>query len=68
MAEDFTARFKVDISDLKANITEANKQIKLANATFKAETAGMDKWSKDADGLSAKLKQLKTQTSTHPFF
>ena len=60
MAEDFTARFKVDISDLKANITEANKQIKLANATFKAETAGMDKWSKDADGLSAKLKQLKT--------
>lgn len=60
MAEDFTARFKVDISDLKANITEANKQIKLANATFKAETAGMDKWSKDADGLSAKLKQLKS--------
>lgn len=60
MAEDFTARFKVDISDLKTNITEANKQIKLANATFKAETAGMDKWSKDADGLSAKLKQLKT--------
>lgn len=59
MAEDFTARFKVDISDLKKNITEANKEIKLANATFKAETAGMDQWSKDADGLSSKLKQLK---------
>ena len=59
MAEEFTARFKVDISDLKKNITEANKEIKLANATFKAETAGMDKWSKDADGLSSKLKQLK---------
>lgn len=60
MAEEFTAKFKVDISDLKQNIAEANKQIKLANATFKAETAGMDKWSKDADGLSSKLKQLKT--------
>ena len=59
MSEDFTARFRVDISDLKKNITEANKEIKLANATFKAETAGMDKWSKDADGLSSKLKQLK---------
>lgn len=59
MADDFTARFRVDISDLKKNITEANKEIKLANATFKAETAGMDMWSKDADGLSSKLKQLK---------
>lgn len=60
MAEEFTAKFKVDISDLKQNIAEANRQIKLANATFKAETAGMDKWAKDADGLSSKLKQLKT--------
>lgn len=60
MAEEFTAKFKLDISDLKQNISEANKQIKLANATFKAQTAGMDKWSANADGLSAKLKQLKT--------
>ena len=59
MADDFTAKFKVDISDLKSGISEATKQIKLANATFKAETAGMDKWSKDADGLSAKLRQLE---------
>ena len=58
MAEDFTAKFKVDISDLKKNISEANKEIKLANATFKSETAGMDMWSKNADGLGAKLKQL----------
>lgn len=58
MADDFTAKFKVDISDLKKNLTEANAQIKKANATFKAETAGMDKWTKDADGLSAKLEQL----------
>lgn len=58
MAEEFTAKFKVDISDLKKNISQANKEIKLANATFKSETAGMEDWSKNADGLSSKLKQL----------
>ena len=63
MAEEFTAKFKVDISDLKKNISEANKEIKLANATFKSQTAGMEKWSKDANGLSEKLKQLKTVLS-----
>lgn len=60
MAEEFTAKFKVDISDLKKNITEASKQIKLANATFKAETAGMEKWSTDADGLSKRLDNLRS--------
>lgn len=64
MADEFTAKFKVDISDLKKNISEANKQIKLANATFKAETAGMGQWSKDADGLSKKLEQLKIVLSS----
>ncbi|MBQ5641707.1 MAG: hypothetical protein IIV05_07860, partial [Ruminococcus sp.] len=58
--KNFTTKFKVDISDLKKNITEANKQIKLANATFKAETAGMTDWSKNATGLAAKLKQLNS--------
>lgn len=60
MAEEFTAKFKVDISDLKKNISDAQKEIKLADATFKAATAGMDDWTKDADGLSAKLKALST--------
>lgn len=60
MAEEFTAKFKVDISDLKKNITEASKDIKLADAAFKAATAGMDNWSKNADGLSAKLKSLNS--------
>lgn len=60
MADDFTARFRVDISDLKAGLTSARKEIKQANAEFKASTAGMDSWRKDADGLTAKLKQLDT--------
>lgn len=63
MAEEFTAKFRVDISDLKKNISDAKKEIKLADAAFKAGTAGMDDWTKDADGLSRKLDQLKTTLS-----
>ena len=53
-----TTKFSVDISELKAGIQEANRQIRLANSEFKAATGGMDDWSKSADGLSAKLRQL----------
>lgn len=53
-----TTKFKVDISDLKKGMLEARRQIRLANSEFKAATAGMDKWGKSADGISAKLKQL----------
>lgn len=55
-----TTKFRVDVSELKAGITEANKQIKLANAEFKAASSGMDNWSKSSDGISAKLRQLNT--------
>lgn len=57
-SNDVTMRFRADISDLKRGITDANNQIKLANAQFKAATAGMDDWSKSADGIRAKLAQL----------
>lgn len=33
--EDITTRYKLDISDLKKNISEANNYIKLANSEFK---------------------------------
>lgn len=58
MADEFTAKFSIDISDLKKSIKDAQQNIKMANATFRKETSGMDKWSDNADGLSAKLKQL----------
>lgn len=54
-----TTKFKVDISELKSQFTEARRQIQLANSEFKAATGSMDDWTKSADGLSAKLKQLK---------
>lgn len=53
-----TTKFKVDIAELKKEFTEAKRQIQLVNSEFKAATGGMDDWTKSADGLSAKLKQL----------
>ena len=58
--ENVTTKYKVDVSDLKKNIADANKTIKLANAEFKNATAGLDDWSKSADGLSAKIKEQNT--------
>lgn len=53
-----TTKFKVDISELVSGMQTAKRQIALANAEFKSATAGMDDWSKSADGVSAKLSQL----------
>lgn len=53
-----TTKFKVDISELKKGMQEAQRQIRLANSEFKAATSGMDKWSDSAEGVSAKMKQL----------
>ena len=54
-----TTKFKVDISDLKKGISEASRQIKLANAEFKAAASGMENWGKSADGVSVKINQLE---------
>lgn len=56
-ANETTAKFSVDISDLKKGIQEANRQIRLANAEFKAASASMDKWSTSTSGLAAKIEQ-----------
>lgn len=53
-----TTKFKADISELKKAFQEAQRQVRLANAEFKAATAGTDDWTKSADGLSAKITQL----------
>lgn len=50
----------LDVTDLKAGLSEANKQIQLANSEFKAASSGMDDWRKSTEGLSAKVKQLDT--------
>ena len=50
----------MDVSDLKAGLSEANKQIQKANAEFKSASSGMDDWTKSSEGLEAKIKQLGT--------
>lgn len=50
----------LDVTDLKAGLSEANKQIQLANSEFKAASSGMDDWTKSIEGVSAKVKQLDT--------
>ncbi len=56
--DEATAKLSLDIDSLKRGLREAKQEIQRANAVFKAETAGMDDWTKDADGLSAKLRNL----------
>lgn len=55
-----TATFKANITQLKSAMQEASRQARLANSEFKAATAGLGMWSKSADGLTAKIKQLDT--------
>lgn len=59
-----TTKFKVDISELKAGISQANREIKLLNAEFKAAASGMDDWDKSVGGIEAKLKQLNGTLNT----
>ena len=55
-----TMKWKVDISQFKSAISEANRNIKLANSEFKKASAGMDDWTKSEEGLAAKMKQLNS--------
>lgn len=58
MAENVTTKIGIDISELKKNITEANRRIRSLNAEFKSATAGMDRWSDSTDGLAKKVEQM----------
>lgn len=58
--EEVTTRLNLDISDLKASVQEASRQIKLANAEFKAASAGVEDWGKNTEVVAAKQKQLDT--------
>ena len=53
--ENYTSKFRVDVSDLKKGLADANAAIKKANAEFKNATAGTKDWEKSADGLTAAI-------------
>lgn len=54
--ENVTTKFRVDISDLKKNISEANKQVKQYKAELQNASAGMKKGEETADSLSKKIE------------
>lgn len=58
MANDTTVKFRVDISELRKQIQEANRLIRLAKSEFEAASAGLDDWTKSADGVSSKADEL----------
>lgn len=57
---DTTTSLGINVSEFKRGLQDATRQIKLANAEFKAASAGMDKWSDSTTGVQAKIKQLES--------
>lgn len=60
MAEEntITTIFKADISQFSSSAQQLNQYVRTINSEFNLATASMDKWSDNADGLNAKLRQL----------
>ena len=51
---------KIDVTDLKAGLSQVKQAIGQTRDEFTASTSGMEKWQTSTEGLSAKLKQLNT--------
>ena len=60
--ETLGASFSIDVTDLKAGLSQANRMIRESESEFKAAAAGMDNWQESQEGLTAKVKSLNTIT------
>lgn len=54
-----TTTLKVDITELKKGIKDAEKQIDIAQSSFKALSSGMEDWAQTTDGVTAKISTLE---------
>lgn len=54
------ASFTIDVNNLKAGLSTANKLIRESQSEFKAAAADMDDWSQSEEGLNAKIKSLNS--------
>lgn len=61
-SERLGASFSIDVTDLKAGLTQANRLIRESESEFKAAAAGLDDWSKSEDGINARIKSLNEIT------
>lgn len=59
--ENLGAKFTLDISNLKAGLSEANKMIRQSESEFIQAAAGMNDWTKSADGLALRVNSLNKQ-------
>ena len=59
--ENLGAKFTLDITNLKAGLAEANKMIRQSESEFIEAAAGMNNWSKSADGLKMRVDSLNKQ-------
>lgn len=60
--ETLGASFSIDVTNLKAGLTQANRLIRESESEFKAAAAGMDDWSSSQEGVEAKIKSLNNIT------
>lgn len=57
MAQDVVTKFKIDLTDFKAGVQDARRNLQLARSEFKATAAGTDDWRRSTEGLTAKIKE-----------
>ena len=60
--ENLGAKFTLDITNLKAGLSDANRLIRQSESEFITAAAGMNDWSKSLDGLTARFDYLNKQT------
>lgn len=54
---DVVTKFKIDLTDFKAGVQDAKRNLQLARSEFRAASVGMDDWRKSTEGLTAKIKE-----------
>lgn len=58
MAENLGANFTIDVSNLRAGLTTANRLIRESETQFKAAAAGMGNWKTSEEGLNTRISAL----------
>ncbi len=59
--EKLSGKLGIDTTDFKANISAANRELRVLESGFKASAATLGDWTKDATGLEMRIKSLTGQ-------
>ena len=62
--ETLGASFSIDVTNLKAGLSQANRMIRESESEFKAAAAGMDDWRDSEEGLTAKTVRFISSPSS----